>query len=204
MNGNKEIINLEFNKIENTNKDEIIKSLCLKVNFLEEKCKNLEKIMALYEKEKKFKFQWENHENCQLSNNNKILRKIKNNGWNTFVKGNKNLKKDSFNIFKIRVNEINKDKSGLCFGISNPSLNFSHMNNWNFCSYLWNNKFKSFKTTGMNKGDIFTFIVDLIDGNLEVKKNDEVLGKLNDIPINEDLVPTVCNYYIGNEIEIID
>ena len=132
--------------------------------------------MALYEKEKKFIFQWENHENCQLSNNNKILRKIKNNGWNTFVKGNKNLKKDSINIFKIKVNEINKDKSGLCFGISSPSPNFSHINNWNFCSCLWNNKFKSFKTTGMNKGDIFTFIVDLIDGNLEVKKNDEVFG----------------------------
>ena len=43
MNGNKETINLEFNKVENTNKDEIIKNLCLKVNALEEKCKILEK-----------------------------------------------------------------------------------------------------------------------------------------------------------------
>ena len=37
MNGSKEKINFEFNNIENTNKDEIIKSLCLKVNALEEK-----------------------------------------------------------------------------------------------------------------------------------------------------------------------
>ena len=134
------------------------------------------------------------------------MRKIKNNGWNTYVKGNKILKKDSINIFKIRVNEINKDNSGLSFGISSSSSNFSHINNWNMCcSYLWNSKFKSFKTTGINKEDIFTFIFDLLDGNLEVKKNDEVLGKLNnDLPINEDLVPTVCNYYIDNEIEIID
>ena len=52
MNGSKEKINLEFNNIQNTNKDEIIKSLCLKVNALEEKCKmlekNYEKIMDLY------------------------------------------------------------------------------------------------------------------------------------------------------------
>ena len=51
MNGNKETINLKFNKVENTNKDEIIKILCLKVNALEEKCKiNYEKNMALEEK----------------------------------------------------------------------------------------------------------------------------------------------------------
>ena len=209
MNGSKEKINLEFNNIQNTNKDEIIKSLCLKVNALEEKCKmlekNYEKIMDLYEKEKKFKFQWEKHENCQLSNKNKILRKIKNNGWNTYIKGNKILRKDSINIFKIKVNEINNDNSGLCLGISNASSSFSHVDNWNMCfSFHWNKIFNSFKTPGISKGDIITFIVDLKDGNLEIKKNDEVLGKLNNIPINEDLVPTVCNYYINNEIEIID
>ena len=110
-------------------------------------------MMALYEKEKKFKFQWENHENCQLSKNNKVLRKIKNEGWNTFVKGNKILRKDSINIFKIRVNEINNDKSGLSFGISSSSSNFSHKNNWNLCCslpHIWNNKFSSFTKTCLN------------------------------------------------------
>ncbi len=231
MNGNEETINLKFNKVENTNKDEIIKILCLKVNALEEKCKiNYEKNMALEEKckmleknyqkilsfvelmmkeeEKKHKFQWEKHDNCQLLNNNKILRKIKNDGWNTDVKGNKILRKNYINIFKIRVNEINNDKSGLAFGISRASSSFTYSDNWNMnCSstnsYSGGN-FKSFKSTTINKGDIITFIVDLIDGTLEVKKNNEFLGKLNDIPKNEDLVPTVCNYYIGNEIEIID
>jgi len=94
MNGNKEIINFELKKTENTNKDEIIKQLCLKVNNLEEKYNNLnEKYIKLeknYEEimtvvgdmiiEKKnslFRFQWENHENCELSNNNKKLKKIK-------------------------------------------------------------------------------------------------------------------------------
>ena len=219
MNGNKEKISLEFNKIENTNKDEIIESLCLKVNALEEKCKilgkNYEKIMAFVEpmmkkeeeeeKKNKFKFQWEKHDNCELLNDNKILRKIKNKGWNTNVKGNKILNKNSINIFKIRVNEIHSDKSGLAFGISRASSSFSYDNNWNMCC---NNSsyyiFKSFKKTTINKGDIVTFIVDLKIGSLEVKKNNEVLGKLNDIPTNEDLVPTVCNYYVGNEIEIIE
>ena len=219
MNGNEEKISLEFNKIENTNKDEIIESLCLKVNALEEKCKilekNYEKIMAFVEpmmkkeeeeeKKNKFKFQWEKHDNCELLNDNKILRKIKNKGWNTNVKGNKILNKNSINIFKIRVNEIHSDKSGLAFGISRASSSFSYDNNWNMCC---NNSsyyiFKSFKKTTINKGDIVTFIVDLKIGSLEVKKNNEVLGKLNDIPTNEDLVPTVCNYYVGNEIEIIE
>lgn len=221
LNGNKEIINFEFNKVENTNKDEIIKNLCLKVNSLEEKCKilekNYEKIMVFLEpmikeaeEEKKnpYKFQWENHDNCKLSNNNKILRKINGDyGWNTNVKGNKILRKNSINIFKIRVNEINSDKSGLSFGISRASSSFSYDNNWNInCDNTssYNKNLNSFKSTKINKGDIITFIVNLKDGSLEVKKNDEVLGKLNNIPKNEDLVPTVCNYYINNEIEIID
>ena len=41
MNGNKEKVSFELNKIENTNKDEIIKSLSLKVNVLEEKYNKL-------------------------------------------------------------------------------------------------------------------------------------------------------------------
>ena len=41
MNGNKEKISFELKKIENTNKDEIIKQLCFKVNNLEEKYNNL-------------------------------------------------------------------------------------------------------------------------------------------------------------------
>ncbi len=174
--------------------------------------KNYAKIMEfvepmIKEEAKKFKFQWEKHDNCELANDNKILKKIKNDGWNTNVKGNKILKKNSINIFKIRVNEINSDKSGLTFGISRASSSFSYDNNWNMnCSSTssYNNIFKSFKSTDINKGDIITFIVDLKIGSLEVKKNNEVLGKLNDIPTNDDLVPTVCNYYVGNEIEIIE
>ena len=82
MNGNKEKVTFELNKIENTNKDEIIKSLCLKVNNLEEKYeilqKNYEKIMTIVGpmikaeeediKNGKFRFQWENHDYCELSN----------------------------------------------------------------------------------------------------------------------------------------
>jgi hypothetical protein len=77
MNGNKEKVSFELNKVENTNKDEIIRSLCLKVNTLEEKYnkvnekyttleKNYEKIMTFIEpmikeaedlKNYKYKFQ---------------------------------------------------------------------------------------------------------------------------------------------------
>ena len=135
------------------------------------------------------------------------MRKINNNGWNTNVKGNKILKKNSVNIFKIRVNENNNnDTSGLAFGISRASSSFSQKDNWNMnCNGIdYTGNFKSFKNTKINKGDIITFIVNLKDGTLEVKKNDEVLGKLNNIPKNEDLVPTVCIYFVNNEIEIID
>jgi hypothetical protein len=77
MNGNKEKVSFELNKVENTNKDEIIRSLCLKVNTLEEIYnklngkyttleKNYEKIMTFIEpmikeaedlKNYKYKFQ---------------------------------------------------------------------------------------------------------------------------------------------------
>ena len=219
LNGNKETISFELNKIENTNKDEIIKNLILKVNYLEEKCKmlekNYEKILAFVEpmmkeaeeeeKKGKFKFQWEYHSNCQLSNNNRILRKIKNDGWNTNVKGNKILRNNSINIFKIRVNNINSDKSGLAFGISKVSSNFSFNSDWNMsCCETNSYNFSSFKDERINKGDIVTFIVDLNNGSLSVKKNDISLGTLYNLQKNEDLVPCVSNYYIGNEIEIIE
>ena len=41
MNGNKEKISFELKKNESTNKDEIIRQLCLKVNNLEKKYNNL-------------------------------------------------------------------------------------------------------------------------------------------------------------------
>ena len=81
-----------------------------------------------------FRFQWEYHENCELSNNNKKLKKVKNEGWNTIIKGNKILRKKSINIFKIRVNNIYSDKSGLYFGIVKTSNIFSsspYDDNWN-------------------------------------------------------------------------
>lgn len=213
MNGNKEKVSFEFNKSENYDKDEIIKSLCLKVNNLEEKYNKLnekyEKIIYFVGTIINFRFQWENHNNCELSNNNKRLRKIKDEGWNTNVKGNKILRKNSINIFKIKVNNIHKDKNGLYFGIARSSFNFSsspYDEEWNIsCNNTINNsKFKSFKYSEINKNNIVTFIVDLNDGTLEVRKNDDSLGKLKDIPKNEDLVPCVCNYYVGNEIEIIE
>ena len=219
INGNKEKVSFEFNKIENTNKDEIIKSLIMKVNDLEEKYnklkENYEKIMAfvgpmMEKKEEKFKFQWENNENCELSKNNTKLRKIKNQGWNTNVKGNKILKKNAINVFKIKVNNINSDKSGLSFGIvkkSSVSSSNLYENDWNInCTGVAtiNSKFESFKNEAINKDDIVTFIVDLKNGNLEVKKNDISLGKLDGIPLDEDLVPCVCNYYVDNEIEIVE
>ena len=172
------------------------------------------KLKLKEEKEKKeknlFKFQWEYHENCEFSNNNKKLKKIKNDGWNTNVKGNKILEKNAINIFKIRVNNINRDKSGLSIGLARTSCNFSdsylYKNEWNFNCYNFylNSKLKSFKNEKINKDDILTFIVDLINGSLSVKKNDNNLGTIYDIPKNEDLVPCVCNYYVGNEIEIIE
>ena len=232
MNGNKETISLNLNKIENTDKDEIIKSLSLKVNILEEKYNKLnekyedlekkyEKIMSFVEpmikkkeeeeEEKKylFRFQWEYHENCEFSGGYKKLKKIKNNGWNTNIKGNKILNKNSINIFKIRVNNNNNDKNGLSFGLARASFQFSsspYNEEWNIsCSnYSYSSKLHSLKKEDINNGDIITFIVDLIHGSLSVKKNNNNLGTIYDIPKNENLVPCVCNYYVGNEIEIIE
>ena len=108
------------------------------------------------------------------------------------------------------MNNINSDKSGLYFGIAKSSTIFSSLtpfnDDWNIscCNTTQNSKFKSLERQDFNKGDIATFIVDLLYGTLEVKKNDISLGKINNIPTNEDLVPCVCNYYVGNEIEIIE
>ena len=36
---------------------------------------------------------------------------------------------------------------------------------------------------------------------MEIRKNNEYLGKVNNIPTNVDLVPCVSLYYEGNEVE---
>ena len=107
------------------------------------------------------------------------------------------------------MNNIHSDKSGLYFGIAKVTTNFSsspYDDDWNMsCACTQNNsKFKDFKSEKINAGDIVTFLVDLNNGSLSVKKNDITLGTLYNIPKNEDLVPCVSNYYVGNEIEIIE
>ena len=79
--------------------------------------------MIIEKKSGIFRFKWKNHENCQLSNDNKKLRKKKNDGWNTNIKGNKILRKNSLNIFKIRVNNINYDKNWIMFWNSKSFYN---------------------------------------------------------------------------------
>ena len=49
--------------------------------------------------------------------------KKKNDGWNTNIKGNKILRKNSLNIFKIRVNNINYDKNWIMFWNSKSFYN---------------------------------------------------------------------------------
>ena len=153
-----------------------------------------------------YTFTWENNSNCQLSNGNKKIKKIKNEGWNTGVKGNNLLKRNEINIFKIRVNHINKDKVGLCFGISKYKSNVNNYGvDWYMrCDSTNYYKYSSFKNEKINEGDIMTFIADLKIGTLEVKKNDISLGKLTNFPTNEDLVPSVSIYYVDDEVEIID
>ena len=137
----------------------------------------------------------------------KNVKKIKGgNNWNTGVRGNNLLKRNEINIFKIKVNHINRYKSGLQFGISKYNSNMNnygidwHMN----CDRTSDYKYNSFKNEEINEGDIMTFIADLRVGTLEVKKNNISLGKLNDLPTNEDLVPSVSLFYIDDEFEIID
>ena len=208
LNGNKESISFVLYRKENNNKDEIIKYLCNKVNDLEEKYTKLKEVVdKLIKKDEPFSFSWENNSNCELSAGGKRIKKIKNEGWNTLVKGNNLLKRNAINIFKIRVKHINKDKSGLQFGITrnNSIINNNygidwHMNCYDTCDY----KYKNFSFGTINEGDTMTFIADLKNGTLEVKKNDTSLGKLNDLPINEDLVPSVNIYFVNDEVEIID
>ena len=210
--GSKENVSFALPKKENDNKDEIIKYLSTKVNDLESKLdemnKNYMNLKSIVDeiRNNKFYFVWENHSNCQLSNGGKRIKKIQNQGWNTGIKGNKILKRNEVNIFKIIVNHINSDRSGLQFGISKYNTNFSscgidwHMN----CRDTSEYKYKSFSKGQINEGDIITFIADLRNGTLEVKKNDISLGKLNNLPINEDLVPSANIYFVNDEIEIID
>ena len=215
MNGNKENVSFTLYKKENNNKDEIIKYLCKKVDVLEEKLEQMNKnylnlketVDKLTKKDETFSFVWENNSNCQLLNGKKAIKKIYNGGsWNTGIKGNNLLRRNAVNTFKIRVNHVNGDKSGLQFGISKFNSNTSQCGiDWHMsCSGTRSHKYGSFVNKTINEGDIMTFIADLKNGTLEVKQNDISLGKLNNIPTNEDLVPSASIYYVGDEIEFID
>ena len=214
FNGSKENVSFALHKKENDNKDEIIKYLCTKVNNLEAKLDEMNKnyinlktiVDGIIKEQNEYNFVWESHSNCQLSNGGKRIKKIQNQGWNTGVKGNKILKRYEVNIFKIIVNHINSDKSGLQFGISKYNSNVSNYGiDWYMgCHSTSDYKYKSFSKGQINEGDIITFIADLKNGTLEVKKNNISLGKLNDLPTNEDLIPSASIYYVNDEIEIID
>ena len=155
----------------------------------------------------------------KLSNGGKIIKKVQNEGWNTGIKGNQLLKRNEINTFKIKVNHVNRDKSGLEFGISKYSSNIGFGTDWNLsCAGTSCYKYNNFKNEIINEGDIVTFIADLKAGTLEVKtfiadlkagtlevkKNDISLGILNGLPTNEDLVPSASIYFVNDEIEIID
>ena len=211
FNGSKENINFVLNNKENDNKDEIIKYLCTKVNDLETKLdemsKNYMNLKAIVDEIKNhFYFVWENHSNCQLSNGGKRIKKIQNEGWNTGIKGNQILKINEVNTFKIKVIHIHNDKTGLLFGISKYSSDVSGPGkDWHMiCSDTSRYKYTSFSKEQINEGDIIIFIIDLKNGSLEVRKNNISLGKLNDLPKNEALVPSANIYYVNDEIEIID
>ena len=215
MNGNKENVSFFLIRKLNNNKDEIIKFLCDKVNHLEEKLEEMNKnyiklkeiVDEMKKKDEPFSFVWENNSNCQLLNGKKSLKKIGGgNNWNTGVKGNNLLKRNEINIFKIKVIHINNDKSGLVFGISKYNSNINnHGIDWHMsCAGTSRYKYNSFKNEIINEGDIMTFIADLRVGTLEVKKNNISLGILNDLPTNEELVPSVSIYYVDDEVEIID
>lgn len=103
INGNKENVSFVFNKKENNDKDEIIKYLCKKVTDLETKLNDMSKNylnlkelvdnMAKKSSFTTFNYTWENHSNCELFDNGKRIKKIKNSGWNTGIKANNLLKK---------------------------------------------------------------------------------------------------------------
>ena len=168
LNGNKENISFALHKKENSNKDEIIKYLCNKVNDLEEKYTKLKEVVDILIKKEEgepITFVWNNHSDCELSNGGKKVKKIQNQGWNTLVKGNKILKRNAINSFKIRVKHINSDKSGLQFGISRNNSIFNdtfgidwHMN----CDKINDYKYNNFLRGQINEGDILTFIANLI------------------------------------------
>ena len=214
LNGNKENVSFVFHKKENNNKDEVIKYLCSKVNDLETKLdemnKNYLNLKEMFDNLKKIvlpDFVWKEHSNCKLFDFGRRIKKIQNQGWNAGIKANNLLKKNEVNIFKIKVNHINNnDKSGLQFGIAKNSSNVDNYGtDWSMgCHNTKDYKYSSFTSEQINEGDIMTFIVDLKNGTLEVLKNDKSLGKLNDIPKNEDLVPCASIYYVDDEIEIVN
>ena len=213
LNGNKENVSFVFHKKENNNKDEVIKYLCSKVNDLETKLdemnKNYLNLKEMFDNLKKIvlpDFVWKEHSNCKLFDFGTRIKKIQNIGWNAGIKANNLLKKNEVNIFKIKVNHINNDKTGLEFGIAKNSSNVDNFGtDWLMsCDNTKKYKYSSFTSEQINEGDIMTFIVDLKNGTLEVLKNDKSLGKLNDIPKNEDLVPCASIHYVDDEIEIVN
>lgn len=110
LNGNKENVSFVFNKKENCKKDEVDE-----MNKKSSNSKETEKIVQT----DLFQFTWKENSNCSLFNEGKRIKKIQNQGWNAGIKGTNILKRNEVNIFKIKVNHVNMDKTGLQFGIAN-------------------------------------------------------------------------------------
>ena len=93
------------------------------MNNLETQLRNLKEDFDDLKKIVSPELEWEEHPNCEIFDNGKRIRKIRNEGWNTGIKTTKLLRRNEINTFKVKINHLNEDATGLQFGIARDSSN---------------------------------------------------------------------------------
>ena len=149
---------------------------------------------------------------CELKNENKTIKKIRDNKWNCTAIGNKQLIKGIINKWKIQVNA---DFTDITAGIVPTNIDLNGQDNW-AKGYVTNLSNFGKHNLGVytplcniiaKKGEIVEIIVDLEKekGELSYSLNGKKLGIFCDnINKNLDYVPFIDLCYVGTEVTLLE
>ena len=164
---------------------------------------------------KQLKFVFKKGQNYELSNDNKIAKRIGDNGFDCTIIGNKEIPKNKISQWIYKINSDIKGAFIIGVGPDNPNniIEF-YRNCWsldinNMKLILLSGKYSDYKNKNIDikvkKDDIIKVEVDRINNTLSFFINDQCCGIASaEIPQNDTLYPIVILQNTNSSIEIIE
>lgn len=186
----------------------IIEDQSQKISMLKEQIKILEENNK--QTDSSYTFKWQRGDNHIVDPSCKIAKRVDdNNGWTTPILGDRVLYKNQINKWRIKINKT--DDMAIMVGIRRKNSPINEYNNFKegYCMYLYNqnkyilNQDNVYVQHSIKVNDEIGVIANLIDGTLSFTINDFECGVACSIPLDEDLIPFVDLFDMGDQIEVL-